>query len=227
MHPFLILFVAPPPPGWDTDDSERMPWNVLDGIGAPTGDPDFATWSRGQLLRIVGMVTRRYEVKFGGWPFKLHRVGSSQYSLDERRATAAEALGLKRCCRDTFTHGICLRWPSIDQLMTREAAFTVRSSLGAMTLSTDHSERQNAEIAASRPHRAGARDAAHFSRETLLKQARATHLHAGGLDPLRPSDLRCSLRSCEAVVNPLLIDNSAIRVGPIFFGVCDVCLRPF
>ena len=150
------------------------------------------------------MVGRRYEVKFGSWPYRLFALCSDRYTVEEKRAIAQEALQTKRCCRDMFTEGVCLRFPTVDRMLSDHAAATLRATFSNLVLATDLSERMNAEIAASKPSRGHARDFVHFSRESLLKQARTVHMQRGGSDPLKPSGLQASAEPCSASVLPLL-----------------------
>lgn len=153
------------------------------------------------------MVGRRYELKYSSWPYRLYALCSEAYSAAEKATIAQEALSSPRCCRDTFTHGICLRFPTVERLMSKDASTAMAVAFDNLRLATDLSERMNAEITAAKPLRGNARDFSHFSRETLLKQARIVHMQRGGGDPLRPSSLAAALEPCAASVMPLLLEE--------------------
>lgn len=139
------------------------------------------------------MVSRRYEVKFSTWPFRLHVLCSENCDPEEKRAVAEDLVQSNRCCLDIFAAGVRLRFATVQQLLSPEAAATFKVTFANVRLSTDLSERMNAEITAAKPSRGNTRDFSHFSRESLLKQARIVHMQRGGEDPLRPVGLRAAL----------------------------------
>lgn len=190
----------------------RQPWCVLDLLGAPAEDQGFVSWSRGQLFRVIAIVGRRYEVKYSSWPYRLYALCSDDFSAEEKQTIAEEALQTTRCCRDIFTQGFCLRFHTVERMLSHEARSTLRATFENVRLSTDLSERLHAEVTASKPARGNARDFSHFSRETLLKQSRVVHMQRGGSDPLKPSHLLAGTHPCTAMVSPLL-DIPAVSVS--------------
>ena len=173
-------------------------------LDCPVSDHAFMKWARTQIIKMSSSITRRYEMKYSSWPYKLFKLSSPQWSEVEQLDIAQSALRLDRCCLDTFTSGLRARFPTEGDLSSPASKATICSAFSALRLATDLSERQNAEINASKPSRSSARDFSNFARESLLKQSRTEHMRRGGDDPLKPAELGASLRSCTAMLSPLL-----------------------
>ena len=80
----------------------------------------------------------------------------------------------------------------------------IRNILEANRVTSDFSERQNAEVIATKPSRSAARGASNFARQNFLRQLRTTHLRNGGDDPRRPKSLMACSEPRLAKMNPLL-----------------------
>ena len=102
-----------------------------------------------------------------------------------------------------------MRFPESSDLLSPACVATIRATFASLRLGTDLSERQSAEINATRPTRSGARDFTAFARENLLKQIRIEHMRRGGSDPRKPSDLQASLKPFATSVMPLLVPKVA------------------
>jgi len=188
-------------------------------------DQQFAKWARGRILRVHAAVFRRYELKYSRWPYRLFRLIGSGWDDVEQAAVVDEAMRLGRCCVDTFTRGMRARFPSGEKLRSQEAKSTIRAAFDSQRLTSDFSERQNAEIQASRAARGPAREFEHFSRAMVVKQSRVVHLRNGGDNPLRPKQLKGSVLPCECKVMPFLVPLPPIQRDHNLFltsnrGVC-------
>lgn len=192
----------------------RSPWCVLEALSISLDDVHFAAWTRAQVLLINSAIARRYESKFGAFPYKLHRLASDEFSPDEKWALAESLLSATTCCLDVFSVGFRTRFQTVDKMLSPEALATLHLAFSAARLTTDQSERQNAEIQATRPPRGAPRDFEHFSRSNLLRQARTVHIRSGGDDPQNPSHLTASLADCRAEVMPLLAPQARNAVKP-------------
>lgn len=177
---------------WCTDDPCRIPWCLLDAVQAPIHDAAFKKFARGQVLKAASIWSRRYENKFGSLPYSLYTLNSSEYSNAEKDAFITELRDSKRCCLDPFTYGLLLLFPSADGLRSQNCKDVVNAFLHASRLSTDWSERQNAEITATRCIRGPGRDFESAARSLVVKQARVVHMTGGGDDPLKPIALSSS-----------------------------------
>ena len=186
---------------------------VLDMIGAPAGDPQFAMQARGKILKAGSMVHRRYELKYANYPYKAHRLYSAHYSSDDKRAVARDILEASWCNIDVFIRGIRTMFGSIDKLMSPACARVIRSSLDNIRVTTDLSERHHAEMQAVKSMRGQAPDFEHFSRTSIVNQARTAHMHNGGSDPLRPDELLASTRPCTSTIMPFFAPTLQVVCG--------------
>lgn len=209
---------------WAAGGQLRRPWCVLDLVGAPLKDQAFAKWSRAQIVRLTASLCRRYEYKFAAWPYRLFRTTDGDWSLEERREVASQACQARRCCLDTFTHGIQRGFGTPEALLSDKCNLLLTTAFAGHRLTTDWSERQNAEVQAVRRHRGRALDFTNFAKESLLKQVRLVHMRSGGTDPANPPHLKASVQSCQASRMPLLaplgegngpeVDNVGVALGP-------------
>lgn len=192
---------------WLNGGALRRPWSVLDLLGvASSAEPSFCHWARAQIMRMAGALHRRYEQKFAGYPYCLFGLCDEGVAMEARRSIAEAFVAAPRCCLDTFSAGFREAFPDAESLLAPRAARLLRSSFDSLKLTTDLSERQNAELQATRPPRSGARDFTNYSRESVLKQSRAIHMRAGGDDVLKPKSLRAAGDGCQMAVMPLLMD---------------------
>jgi hypothetical protein len=182
----------------------RRPWCILDLLNAPLDSQSFTRWARSQVLRQSSALTRRYEVKYASWPYKLHTLCSQHSGAEDQRAVAESLLNADRCCLDTFAAGLRARFTTVEELLSSRCRMVVAAAFRALRVSTDFSERQHAEINSTKPTRSGARDFTHFARSSLLKQVRTVHMKHGGADPSVPADLRGGLKACRTTVMPFL-----------------------
>ena len=159
-------------------------------------------WSRGQITRMASSIYRRYEVKYSAWPYRLFKLCSAHCNQEERDSVSASVEAARACCLDSFTDGLRKRFG--QNMLSIEAKLVIQNALDSLQMATDLSERQNAEINATKPSRSAARDFTHFARESVLKQARVDHRHRGGDEPCAPKDLTASIRPYTASISPLL-----------------------
>lgn len=163
---------------WLGEDPCRKPLCILEMLGCPIRDAEFANWCRGQILRAAAALSRRYERKYGSWPFRLVRlIDDTQWSGDERAEVAKEVLGSRRCCLDTLTEGVRRRFCTEADLLSSTARESLLFAFQGRRMTTDMSERQSAEMTASKPQRSPGRDFEHFRRHSVVKQCRVVHMH--------------------------------------------------
>ena len=174
---------------WSTDDECRRPWCLLDAVQAPLHEQKFKSWARAQILRAASVWSRRYEQKFSSYPFSLVKLVSDEWGDASRQSFISELRAGRRCCLDPFTCGLLLLYPSRDALQSKKCKQVVEAFLKTHRLSSDWSERQNAEVTASHPVRAPGRNFEVFARASVVKQARVVHMTGGGEDPLVPKAL--------------------------------------
>ena len=124
---------------------------------------------------------------------------------------------------DSFAHGVRMKYLTPEGLVSQEAKLALASCFDAHRVSTDASERQNAEMSAAVPVRSGGRDFENHSRESVLKQTRVIHLRRGGADPKRPPDLALALAPTACITSPLLasLPANVDAHGRASLPVCD------
>lgn len=152
-----------------------MAYHVLRSAG-------FADWARRQILLASTAISRRYEQIYGQWPYKLSRMFGFKWGESDRRSVVEELLTARRRCLGCFGFGARGRFPPVQRLLSPMARASLRSASEALRLTTDVSERQNAEMSAC-PSRAAGRDFVFYSRLSDVRQARAIHVQRGGGDP--------------------------------------------
>lgn len=198
---------------WVAPDPLRRPMCVAEMLKAPLRSVEFADWARRQILLANTAISRRYEQKYGQWPYKLVRIFDEKWNESDRRDIAEELIAARRCCLDSFGFGVRNRFPSVPLLLSPMARACLRSAFEGLRLTTDLSERQNAEMTACRPSRAAGRDFEFYSRLAVVRQARAIHLQRGGADPHRPRDIRSSLAGEQLRICPFLCPPSGPRAS--------------
>ncbi|CAK0876512.1 unnamed protein product, partial [Prorocentrum cordatum] len=97
---------------WNSGDPTRGHWVLLDILGAPLTNQEFAKWSRGQALKMNSIMSRRYEVRFATWPYKLYALSHGRSTEEEKNAIAREALAVNNYMVDCYTIGIRRLWPT-------------------------------------------------------------------------------------------------------------------
>lgn len=199
---------------WLVGGALRKPWCVLDILGAPVDDLDFALFARSQILRTAAAIHRRYEAKFADWPYKLFKLCSSEWTPEEKQAVALSAISSPRCCLDSFTAGFRIAFPTAEDMLTAKASELLSLTFDTIRVTTDFCERQHAEVQAGRPTRSGAREFTHASRESLLNQLRVVHLNSNGEDPLTPAHVAASAEHHKAIAMPLLVPSMSLITSP-------------
>ena len=173
-------------------------WLILDVLQAPTTQQRYMKWARGQILRMASSVARRYETRFADWPYPLWKLACADFPEAEKRKVAEQLLEARRVELDCYSFGIRLRFPTLQKLLSPECSQVVLADLSSQPYGIDTIERMNAELTATHPRRAPARNFSNAARESVLRQACASHRANGGAHPLLPPKMSSS-RSSEAV----------------------------
>ncbi len=188
-----------------TGDPLRKPWMIPDILGAPMECADFIRWARAQILLMNSALMRRYECKYGILPFLLWLLIDPEACEEQIDTMIDFLLSLSECCLGTFATALLVQFPTKPQLLSARAKGVVRTVFTKFRHASDWSERQHAEVNASKPQRSSARDFANFSRHRLLRQAAVAHRNEGGRNLDSLANLKDSLAPTLARIMPLLL----------------------
>ena len=186
-------------------DPLREPWMLVELLGAPMQSSEFVLWARSQILLMDSALARRSEANFCALPFCLIALIDPGLPAERVDQVVARCLAYEECCLDTFTAAFRLRFPTRGKMLSPRARGALRALFNHYRIATDWSERQNAEVTASKPSRSSARDFAHFSRHRVLRQAVVVHRNEGGLCVKQLPSLMESVAPTQAELMPLLL----------------------
>eukprot|EP00959_Pyramimonas_sp_CCMP1952_P431605 9038950-Pyramimonas_sp.AAC.1 len=212
---------------WNSGDPTRGHWVLLDILGAPLTNQEFAKWSRGQALKMNSIMSRRYEVRFATWPYKLYALSHGRSTEEEKNAIAREALAVNNYMVDCYTIGIRRLWPTPEALTSKACRVVLESDFRAHCYGTDQVERLNSEYTTRHTARAPGKNSVNSSREHLLGQLNAIHKKHGGMDPLSMDSI-CNIAREEVVTcSPLALGSAGVQPagGPAPDARGDAC-RP-
>ena len=131
---------------------------------------------------------RRYDLRYGSWPWKAFRGASLQFPIRERRAVMEELVGAEDNALDVYARGLRRLYPTVDALLSVGCCETIISDVDRFfSYGIDAAERLNSEISRLHPYRAPARAFLGASREHFLRQVECLHLSGYGLPALQPT----------------------------------------
>jgi hypothetical protein len=154
--------------------------------------------ARSHALGVLAMLLHRYDRRFAEWPWKLALLAFPGVPEEVRRLIAQELLDLiarRPCCVPLFAREFASLYPTLEQMLSVQAAATIRVWLLGKKFSTKRSELGHAgERKALAAAAAPGRSFVQHSRRNFLQDQRVAHIAAGGIDPVAPVKLRGKLR---------------------------------
>ena len=160
-------------------------------------------WTRAQILRLNSACRRRYDRRFGCWPYPLYAIPHiNDFGEGHVNSVIERLLRATRRELDVYSLGVRTKHPSRESLMSAQCMHLLSVDFEMHTYGIDFVERLNSTLTRGGSKHGPGRSFVQHAREFLLGQARDVHMSRGGLDPLKPQTLDSEDLDIEEVSHP-------------------------
>ena len=188
---------------WDVGGKHRKPWCLLDALRVDVRNGDFMIWTRAQILRLNSASRRRYDRRFGSWPYPMYAIPHiNDFGEDHVNSVIERLLHATRRELDVYSLGVRTKHPSRESLQSAQCMHLLSVDFEMHTYGIDFVERLNSTLTRGGSTHGPGRSFVQHAREFLLGQARYVHMSRGGLDPLKPQTLDSEDLDIEEVSHP-------------------------
>ena len=175
---------------WDVGGKCRVPWCVVDALGAPTSAEKYMRWVRSQIYRLNSALTRRYEVRLKAWPYPLACLYMEKFSVEHIDEVITKLLRARDTELHIYARGLRILYPTPADLKSLECRSLVRADMRAHMFGISFVERLNSSLTSGQGGpRAPGRSIPHAFREFFLRQLADVHVSRQGTHPLAPGSL--------------------------------------
>ena len=188
---------------WGVGGKHRKPWCLLDALRVDVRNGGFMIWTRAQILRLNSACRRRYDRRFGCWPYPLYAIPHiNDFGEGHVNSVIERLLRATRRELDVYSLGVRTKHPSRESLMSAQCMHLLSVDFEMHTYGIDFVERLNSTLTRGGSKHGPGRSFVQHAREFLLGQARDVHMSRGGLDPLKPQTLDSEDLDIEEVSHP-------------------------
>lgn len=175
------------------------PWRLLGLLGLGHSTEQTRSYARSKVLALAGGMFLHFEAKYAGFPWKLCRLVSEQWTTEEKSEVIDDLMNIRECCAPVFLRHFPRVFndrPALESSLARNVISLWAASKGLHTMTSErgHAAERAALAAASAPGQAFR----HHSRKDVLRQRRLVHLANGGADPCKPPPTATGRRDCKS-----------------------------
>jgi len=132
----------------------------------------------------MGVVFRRFEVKFSTWPYSLFLMVHEDVPLQQWTDVASALLSADRRELDIYSAGARRLCGTPEALLGPLCRMTVNTDMDSFALTTDKIERLNSQVTQAVSFRGPSAKFVYMARENIVRQAMTHHRQRGGQGPL-------------------------------------------
>ena len=207
---------------------QNGPWRLMGLIGLASSNEKMRRCARSQLLGLSAGITMHFDNKYCDFPWKLHRLVSTQWSNDERRQVVEELQVLPDCCASVFTRHFKMHFATVDDKLSKKAMLSIQTWLRGKVWQTLTAERGHAaERAALAAASAPGRTWHHHARADVLRQRHELHKGSYGVDASSPAQWETQTGPLQVIDDPwkrpslMAMDTGQVEHGGMMV-FCDV-----
>ena len=132
---------------WDVGGKHRKPWCLLDALRVDVRNGDFMIWTRAQILRLNSASRRRYDRRFGCWPYPLYAIPHiNDFGEDHVNSVIERLLHATRRELDVYSLGVRTKHPSRESLKSASCMHLLSVDFEMHTYGIDFVERLNSTL---------------------------------------------------------------------------------
>ena len=164
-------------------EANRKPWMILDVLRSPVRDGNFKKFVKGQISKLDAAHQRRTRMKFGNALHSLYLFHMEDVDLEIMEEIGQKILDAFVSELDIYTRIARIRFPTLQALLSYEAAMIFALDLESLFVPTDQLERMNFELTSQITKRGPGMNLSTIGREDVLHPVSVLHQARGGHDP--------------------------------------------